>query len=132
MLIVLNNFYNQNPKLISKIIIHLLSLLSVADIIWLIFMSGAWSHKTQDSLHLYWDSLKVMHSIIYFLAVVELILKLLLVYYLFVDYKDKYSWKELIKFNYSAEKQNSFSNGNTGDGLLKNQGEYNDEYKNPY
>ena len=95
-------------------------------------MSGAWSHKTQDSLHLYWDSLKVMHSIIYFLAVVELILKLLLVYYLFVDYKDKYSWKELIKFNYSAEKQNSFSNGNTGDCLLKNQGEYNDEYKNPY
>ena len=49
---------------------------------------------------------------------VQIILKLLLVYYLFVDYKDKYSWKELIKFDYTYEKQNSFSNGDTGNGLL--------------
>ena len=96
------------------------------------FMSGAWSHKTQDSLHLYWDSLKVMHSIIYFLAVVELILKLLLVYYLFVDYKDKYSWKELIKFDYTSEKPNSFSNGETGNNLLNFQGGFDDKFNNEY
>lgn len=70
-------------------------------------MSGAWSHIGNSNNYSqeanYWDSLKHIHRFVYFLAYVELILKALLAYYLFTDYKGKYNWKGLLNLNYTGE-----------------------------
>jgi len=108
---ILTNFYNRTPKITTKIIIQLLAILSFADIIWIIFFSGAWTHLSKEEraksgdndsedVIQYWDSLWFIHGFVYFLSFVELILKLLLLYYLIVDYKGKYSLEDLLNLNY--------------------------------
>ena len=108
---ILTNFYNRTPKITTKIIIQLLAILSFADIIWIIFFSGAWTHLSKEEraksgnndsedVIQYWDSLWFIHGFVYFLSFVELILKLLLLYYLIVDYKGKYSLGDLLNLNY--------------------------------
>ena len=109
---ILNNFYNQSPKITTKIIIQIFTILSLVDILWIIYFSSAWTHvpkeeqkiKIEDSGDIidYWNSLWLVHGIVYFLAFVELILKGLLLYYLFMDYNGKYSWKDLINLNYDS------------------------------
>ena len=108
---ILTNFYNRKPKVTSKIIIQLFILLSIADIIWIIYFSSAWIHLTEEEraktkddsgIGLFWDSLWFIHGFVYFLAFVELILKVLLLNYLIIDYKGKYSIKDLINFNYEG------------------------------
>ena len=106
---ILNNFYNQSPKITTKIIIQIFAILSIVDILWIIYFSGAWTHvpkekqqlKIKDSADIidFWNSLWLIHGIVYFLAFIELILKGLLLYYLIMDYNGKYSWKDLINLN---------------------------------
>ena len=110
---ILTNFYNQTPKITTKIIIQLLAILSIADIIWIIYFSGAWTHiskeeradnndnDSEDVIE-YWNSLWFIHGFVYFLAFIELILKALLLYYLIMDYNGKYSWKDLLNLNYDG------------------------------
>ena len=107
-LMVLTNFYNQNPKATTKIIIQILIVLTLADIIWIYLFSSAWEHddeskdeskSTQDDNH-YWDSLWFIHKIVYIFAYIELILKCFLIYYLIADFKEKYKLKDLFNFNY--------------------------------
>lgn len=134
-LLILGNFYNQNPQITSKIIIHILLLLIIADIIWIIAMSGAWSHSNTDTssdIGKYWDSLYSIHTFVYVLAFFELILKGLLIYYLFVDYKDKYTWKDLIKFNYSLTPTDQGSKSGSNNELMKEQVGFEEEFKNAY
>ena len=110
---ILTNFYNQTPKITTKIIIQLLAILSIADIIWIIYFSGAWTHLSKEEMAEnndndsedvieYWNSLWFIHGFVYFLAFIELILKALLLYYLFMDYNGKYSWKDLLNLNYDG------------------------------
>ena len=108
---ILTNFYNRKPKVTSKIIIQLFIILSIADIIWIIYFSNAWIHLTEEEraktkddsgIGIFWDSLWFIHGFVYFLAFVELILKALLLYYLIMDYKGKYSLKDLMNFNYDG------------------------------
>ena len=108
---ILTNFYNRKPKITSKIIIQLFIILSIADIIWIIYFSNAWIHLTEEEraktkddsgIGIFWDSLWFIHGFVYFLAFVELILKALLLYYLIMDYKGKYSLKDLMNFNYDG------------------------------
>ena len=110
---ILTNFYNRTPKITTKIIIQILAILSIADIIWIIYFSGAWTHlskeerennnnKDSEDIIAFWDSLQFIHGLVYFLAFVELILKGLLLYYLIMDYNGKYSWKDLLNLNYDG------------------------------
>ena len=110
---ILTNFYNQTPKITTKIIIQLLAILSIADIIWIIYFSGAWTHLSKEErvenndndsedIVEYWNSLWFIHGFVYFLAFIELILKALLLYYLFMDYNGKYSWKDSLNLNYDG------------------------------
>ena len=110
---ILTNFYNQTPKITTKIIIQLLAILSISDIIWIIYFSGAWTHLSKDEnkksnnkdsedLIAFWDSLWFIHGFVYFLAFIELILKGLLLYYLIMDYNGKYSWRDLLNLNYEG------------------------------
>ena len=111
-LILLTNFYNQNPKITTKIIIQMLTVLFVAEIIWIYLYSSAWKHNEESFENLksskfdkdYWDSIWFIHKFVYILAYIELILKCFLLYYLIADYKEKYKFKDLFNFNYDDTK----------------------------
>ena len=120
---ILTNFYNQTPKITTKIIIQLLSLLSLADIIRTMFFSGAWTHLSKEEraennnndpqdIVEFWDSLSFMHGFVYFLSFIELILKLLLLYYLIMDYNGKYTWIDLFNLNYDGTNKNEQTTSN--------------------
>ena len=121
-LLILDNFYNSSPKITSKIIIQILSILAIADILWIIYFSSAWTHLSKEEREKinigdsediinFWDSLWFIHGLVYFLAFIELILKGLLLYYLIMDYNGKYSWKDLFNLNYDATAEKITTNG---------------------
>jgi hypothetical protein len=121
-LLILDNFYNRAPKVTSKIIIQIFFILSIPDILWIIYFSGAWRHLSKEErakinvgdsedIVTFWDSLWFIHGLVYFLAFIELILKGLLLYYLILDYNGKYTWKDLMNFNYDNAGDKITSNG---------------------
>ena len=106
---LLINFYNSKTKAITKIIIQMISILILADIVWIVLFSTAWEHneeseKQRDTDAIFWDSLWFVHKIVYILAYLELILKCFLLYYLIVFFKGKYKLKDLFNLNYDDEK----------------------------
>ena len=105
---LLINFYNSKTKAITKIIIQMITLLILADIIWIILFSTAWEHDTQSENPSedvqFWDSLWFIHKLVYVLAYIELLLKGFLLYYLVVYFKEKYQLKDLFNLNYDDEK----------------------------
>ena len=111
-LMLLTNFYNQNPKATTKIIIQILSILIIADIVWIILFSSAWDHgdnpeqNSSKEENIFWDSLWFIHKIVYILAYIELLLKGFLLYYLIMDFKEKYKLKDLFNFNYDDMNDN--------------------------
>lgn len=70
-------------------------------------MSASWIHpdkgEAMTEIDLFWNSLKYIHGFVYVLAYIEMILKALLIYYLFIDFKTKYNWKDLFNINYSQQ-----------------------------
>ena len=119
-LMILTNFYNQTPKVTTKIIIQILAILIITDIIWIILFSSGWDHDSEKklvegSVEYYWDSLWFIHGLVYICAYLELILKGFLLYYLIVDFKEKYKLNELINLNYDdntgAKNENNIQNG---------------------
>lgn len=71
-LIILNRFFMENTKFYTKIIIHILGFLAIADIIWLIIMMPTWNAPVKND---YWESISGLHSFVLFLAFAELFLK---------------------------------------------------------
>jgi hypothetical protein len=88
LLIIINNFYNDDSKLFSKIIIHSLTLLVIIDIVWMIFTFSLWSHQKVTS-DLFWKNLEGIHSFGKFLSFIELGLKVLIITYLVLNYRSK-------------------------------------------
>ena len=126
-LMILTNFYNRTPQVTSKVIIQLFTILSIADIIWIIYFSKAWIQLSDEErakignesgIAEFWDSLWFIHGFVYFLAFIELIIKALLSYYLIVDYKEKYSLKSL--FNLSYDDNSDSKSSNIGSDVKKN------------
>ena len=135
---LLINFYNSKTKAITKIIIQMISILILADIIWIILFSTAWEHDVQSENPSedvqFWDSLWFIHKLVYVLAYFELILKGFLLYYLVVYFKEKYQLKDLLNLNYDDEKsknqdQNFNEQQNLGENSFNN---YQNESNNSY
>ena len=135
---LLINFYNSKTKAITKIIIQMISILILADIIWIILFSTAWEHDTQSENPSedvqFWDSLWFIHKLVYVLAYIELLLKGFLLYYLVVYFKEKYQLKDLFNLNYDDEKsknqeQNFNEQQNLGENSFNN---YQNESNNSY
>ena len=127
---LLINFYNSKTKAITKITIQMISILILADIVWILLFSSAWEHNSENQENLtedvqFWDSLWFIHKLVYVLAYLELILKGFLLYYLVVDFKEKYKLKDLFNLNYDDEKnmiqsQNINEEQNIGDNSMNN------------
>ena len=156
-LLLLIKFYNSAPKVTTKIIIQIFGILTIADILWIIYFSGAWTHLSKEErakldigdsedIVNFWDSLWFIHGLVYFLSFVELILKGLLLYYLIMDYYGKYSLKDLMNLNYdnggekitSNEDENQLGNQSNENDMIdmKGNNENNsfddDNFKNEY
>ena len=109
---LLTNFYNQNPKATTKLIIQMLLVLILADIVWIFLFSSAWEHdiedkepkKTEEKEEVFWESLWFIHALVYILAYIEVLLKGFLLYYLIADFKEKYKFGDLLNFNYDDGK----------------------------
>ena len=127
---LLINFYNSKTKAITKIIIQMIAILILADIVWILLFSSAWEHsseeegKKRDDVQ-FWDSLWFVHKLVYVLAYLELILKGILLYYLVVNFNEKYKFKDLFNLNYEDDKkiiqpQNINEQQNNGDNSMNN------------
>ena len=135
---LLINFYNSKTKAITKIIIQMITILIFADIVWILLFSSAWEHGSQsenisEDVQC-WDSLWFVHKLVYVFAYLELILKGFLLYYLVVDFREKYKLKDLFNLNYDDEKnmiqpQNFNEQQNNGDNSMNN---YQNESNNSF
>jgi hypothetical protein len=65
-----------------------MTVLIVADLIWIIVMFQTWDHSNTNNE--FWNSLSGIHTFVKFLSFFELILKSLIVAYLVYDYKQKH------------------------------------------
>ena len=137
---LLINFYNSKTKAITKIIIQMIAILILADIVWILLFSSAWEHNSENEGEnltediQFWDSLWFVHKLVYVLAYLELILKGFLLYYLVVDFKEKYKFMDLFNLNYEDEKnmiqsQNINEAQNFGDNSINN---YQNESNNSF
>jgi hypothetical protein len=98
-IILLNSCYRTNTKLFTKVIIHILFVITLADTCWIALMFNFWSHDEGET---YWNRFSGIHSLAKLLAVVELVIKLLVIVYMAFDYKrNKNELKGLFSFNYS-------------------------------
>ena len=138
-LLLLIKFYNSAPKVTTKIIIQIFGILAIADVLWIIYFSGAWTHLSKEErakidigdsedIINFWDSLWFIHGLVYFLSFIELILKGLLLYYLIMDYYGKYSLKDLMNLNYDNRGEKITSNGDENQlGNLSNENDIMDK-----
>lgn len=94
-------YYKQYQQTTLKIAIQLLSCVILFDIIWVIIMSFAWKHNSDDSD--YWRSLSWMHGMVYFLSFFEMIAKGIAIFFLVNEYKLKNNLSDLAKTNYFDE-----------------------------
>ena len=145
-LMLLTNFYNQFPKATIKIIFQMLTILTLADIVWISLFSGAWDHdqenKNPSGEIQFWESLWFIHKIVYILAYIELILKCLLLYYLFADFKEKYKLGDLFNFNYdegknmiqsqNADQQNNLNNNSMSNFMNESDNSFKEDFHNNY
>ena len=117
----------------------MITILILADIVWIILFSTAWEHSSEtesknDTDIAFWDSLWFVHKIVYILAYLELILKGFLLYYLVVFFKGKYQIKDLFNLNYDDEK-NSIQSQNINekqDNIDNSINNYGNESNNSY
>ena len=89
-----------NGKKILRCGIHLLLLSIIIDIIWIIKYTSVWRHGEETSE--LWQSLSFTHNLAYFLAIIEMIIKLPLIFFYFKQFKNSGGNNlELFSFTYS-------------------------------
>ena len=59
-LMILTVYYNQTPKITTKILIQNFTILSIGYIIWQIYFSGAWTHLSKEEM----EKNKMIHKIL--------------------------------------------------------------------
>lgn len=86
MLFIFSNLNTENKKYYAKVIIHMLVGLTLADCFWFIFISSGKSYKKSINI-LYTESLNSLKSFCFFLATLEVLIKLALLALLAYDYR---------------------------------------------
>ena len=80
-LVLLNRFYNHNPKYTIRIIIHLIIISFIFDIIYFILIIN--SNSDDEN----WNKISIVKNISFTISVLNLMLKMLLFHLLKLDYK---------------------------------------------
>ena len=97
--ITLNRKFKTNPAFYSKVIIHILLGVVVLEIFWMFIMFSYWNDSTNEKL--YSGTANVLHGWVEFLGVLELLVKLGMVFFVFNIYKNFGDWKGLLNFRYN-------------------------------
>ena len=97
--LILNRQFNSNPALYSKIIIHLLVVLIIIDLIWMFIMFPYWNDEKNEEL--YSGTANVLHTLVEFIGVFELLLKGGILFLLISFYKNFGNFTGLINLKYS-------------------------------
>jgi hypothetical protein len=103
MLIILNRFYIENPKLYSKILIHMLAALIVVDVLWFIIILPYWN--SDSAKNPYWESLSTVHSFVLFVSFIEVVLKAGIAFLIFNEFRTQYpdNVSDLFKISYQEQ-----------------------------
>jgi len=101
MLFIFSNFSKENKKYYSKILIHLLIGLILADIFWFIFISPIKNYKKTVNVD-YMESLDSLHSFCFFMGILEILIKLVILALTLYDYRNFFynDINFLLNFNY--------------------------------
>jgi hypothetical protein len=120
-LIILNNYYENNTKLFTKIIFQLLIILIAGDFIWFFVMWSVWG---QTSTNLYWQGQSSLQTFALVLCWAQIALKGFIAYYLFLNYSDKNPNETNLLFNLNYKM--------TPNAVESNNSKKEDDFKNPY
>ena len=86
LILLLRSKYNSDKyKTFTKATIHILILSLIFDIIWIFEYTGYWKHD-EDSSDL-WKSLSVIHNSAYYLGIIECLLKIPILLFLYQQFK---------------------------------------------
>jgi hypothetical protein len=104
MLFIYSNFSTENKKYYSKVFIHLLIGLVLADCFWFIFIYPGKSYKKSINI-VYLESLNSMHSFCCFLGIFEILIKLVLFALIIYDYRSFFpnELSFLLTFDYKIQ-----------------------------
>ena len=97
--ITLNRKFKTNPDFYSKVIINILLGVVVLEIFWMFIMFSYWNDSTNEKL--YSGTANVLHGWVEFLGVLELLVKLGMIFFVFNIYKNFGNWKGLLNFRYN-------------------------------
>ena len=100
LVICLNRHYFQNKLYYVKIMFQFVSLSLIFDIIFIIILYPLWTNH-KDKKNKYWYPLKNLHLFVSILGIGEFLLKILIDFLLFKEYKsDKDNQNSLFSFKY--------------------------------
>lgn len=100
-LMILNNYYENNTKLFTKIIFQIVGLMIVLDLFWFIVMKTVWNKDLDNP---YWKGQSTLRAVALIFCWLQIALKGFIAFYLFVDFKGKNPNETafLFNFNYKA------------------------------
>ena len=93
---------SQKYLLFIKAAIHVLVVSIIIDIIWIFKYTGYWQHGEETSD--LWKSLSLIHNSAYYLGIIECLLKLPLIFFLYMQFtKNGGQRNELLSLNYKTK-----------------------------
>ena len=105
LVICLNRHYFQNKLYYVKIMFQFISLSLIFDIIFIIILYPIWNNH-KDKKNEYWDSFKNLHLFGNIMGIGEVLLKILIDFLLFNEYKsNKEDFSSLFSFKYPEREQ---------------------------
>ena len=99
---LLINFYPNKKKNALKGSIHLIALFIICDFVWIFISLSYWHHSNLED-NAYWKSLSFIHSLVYWIGIIELFVKCCLLLFLIKDFKSISQLGELKNFNYTND-----------------------------
>ena len=97
--VTLNRKFKINPAFYGKVIIHILTAVVLIDLIWLFIMLSYWNNSVNKKL--YTGTANVLHGWVEFLGVLELLVKLGMIFFVFTIYKNFGKLGGLLNFKYN-------------------------------
>lgn len=102
LLLLMRNYYPKDTKYFAKIILHLLTGICLADIIWMIVFIPYWNTNNPT---LAWNQIAAIRMYVIVTSFIELGIKLIIGWLIFKDYKEKHNEEidYLLKFDYKKQ-----------------------------
>ena len=98
-----SQYANDKYKMFTKVVLHAIILSLLFDFIWIWQYSSYWQHGEETSD--LWKSLSVVHNLAYYFGIIESLLKLPIILFLYKKFNNLGGInKELFSFNYSTPK----------------------------